>query len=205
MATKTTDPIISYRSAVGVIWQTFLLAWRLEKAQVIIYAIGASLEITGTIVSTYAGARLISLLFTALTNEQERGDVWSWLAVTIISQLAVNIGFWLMGYSRRILYILASKWSSLNFMRQLCVIDIQMFHDTESRNMINKLDNGHGWQIPNALQNTFGLLYGCIRAIAIIVVVATIAWWSCPLPARLPDSLADCPKPDGQGRLVCLG
>ena len=108
-ANKT--PSLSYRSALSVIWQTLKLSWRLEKTQVLVYSVGASMEIAGTLVSTYAGARLISLLFTALHNTQQRGEVWFWLAITIASQLLINLGFWLMGYSRRILYILASKWS----------------------------------------------------------------------------------------------
>ena len=180
MDSKDVDTSLTYRAAFKVIWQTLQLSWRLEKSKVLVYSIVAILEITGTLVSTYAGARLISLLFTAISNPQQRGTVWGWLVVTIIGQLAINVGFWLMNYSRRILYILASKWSSLTFMRQLSTIDIQTFHDTESRNTINKLDNGHGWQISQATSNTLELLYGCVRVLAIIIVVATIAWWIAP-------------------------
>lgn len=123
---------------------------------------------------------MISLLFTAAQNPQQRGTVWLWLAATIAGQLLVNIGFWLMRYSGRVIYILASKWSSITFMRQLSTIDIHMFHDTDSRNMINKLDNGNAWQISVATSNTLELLYGVIRALAIIAVIATAAWWVAP-------------------------
>lgn len=136
---------------------------------------------------------MISLLFTALTHSQQRGGVWFWLAVTIVSQLAINIGFWLMGYSKRIIYILASKWSSLNFLKQLSTIDIHSFYDTDLRNMINKLDNGHGRQISVATGNTLELVYGVVRALAIVVVVATIAWWIAPflLIFLIPSLIAE--------------
>ena len=96
---------VNFRSALKVIGRTLKLAWRLEKLQVGLYSLGAILEITGTIISTYAGARLVGLLFTAIQNQHQRGAVWMWLAVTIAGQLSVNLGFWLMSYSKRILYI----------------------------------------------------------------------------------------------------
>ena len=180
MNKRNSASALGYRSALKVIWQTLKLVCYLAKTQVLIYSVGASLEIAGTLVSTYAGARLISLLFTAIQNPAQRNMVWWWLAATIAGQLSVNLGFWLMNYSRRVLYILASRWSSVSFMKQLSTIDIQTFHDTDSRNMINKLDNGHGWQISVVTSNTLDLLYGCVRALAIIAVVATVAWWIAP-------------------------
>jgi len=181
--TADTPPKVDLRSALKVIGQTLKLSWELEKFQVGVFGLGAILEITGTIVSTYAGARLVGLLFTAIQNPIQRDSVWGWLAVTIVSQLAVNLGFWLMSYSRRIIYILASKWASLAFMKQLCVIDIQTFHDTESRNLINKLDNGYSWQISLVTSGTLDFVYSCVRAVAIIAVIATIAWWIAPFLA----------------------
>lgn len=163
-----------------VISKIIRLSWNLDKAQVVFYAIGSLLEIAGTLLITYAGARLVSLLFTAIQNPDQRAEVWLWLGGTILGQLMISIGFWLMSYSAQILYILASKWSSITFMRQLCSIDIQMFHDTDSRNLINKLDSGHGWQISAAVTNSLNLVYGIFRSIAIIAVIATVAWWIAP-------------------------
>lgn len=180
MNSSESTPGLGFRAAIKVVWQTLKLSWQLAKGQVLIYSLGAFLEISGTLLTTYAGARLVSLLFTAIQNPQQRGTVWMWLAATITGQLLVNLGFWLMRYGTRVLYILASKWSSLKFMRQLSTIDIQMFHDTDSRNMINKLDNGHGWQISVATSNSLDLIYGCVRALAIIIVIATVAWWIAP-------------------------
>ncbi|HEY8999588.1 MAG TPA: ABC transporter ATP-binding protein [Candidatus Saccharimonadales bacterium] len=171
---------IAYRSALKTIGRTLKLSWQLDKFQVLLFGFGALLEISGTLVSTYTGARLISLLFTAVSNHQQRHTVWIYLAATVAAQLATNLGFWLMTYSKRILYILASKWASLAFMRKLCEIDIQTFHDTESRNLINKLDSGYSWQISNVAQNSLDLIYGVVRAAAIIAVVATVAWWIAP-------------------------
>ncbi len=180
MKSSETTPSLGFRTAIKVVWQTLRLGWQLEKSKVLLYGFGAFLEISGTLITTYAGARLISLLFTAVQNPEQRKEVWLWLAATIAGQLLVNLGFWLMRYSNRVLYILASKWSSLTFMRQLSSIDIQMFHDTDSRNMINKLDNGHGWQISVAIGNSLELLYGFVRVLAIIAVIATVAWWIAP-------------------------
>ena len=171
---------ISYASALGTILRTLRLSWNLGKSYVLVYSVGAVLEITGTLVSTYSGARLISLLFTAVSNRSQVSSVWSWLVITIAGQLSVNVGFWLMNYTKRVLYVLAGKWSTVEFMRQLCRIDIQDFHDTERRNLINKLESGFGWQISNMLQTSLDLTYACIRAIAIISVVATVAWWIAP-------------------------
>lgn len=171
---------LGFRTAIQVVWQTLSLSWRLAKSQVLLYAFGAFLEIAGMLLTTYTGARLISSLFTAAQNPGQRGEVWFWLTGTIAGQLLVNLGFWLMSYSGRIVYIVVAKWSSLTFMRQLSTIDIQMFHDTDSRNMINKLESGYSWQIPNATSNTLQLLYGCVRTLAIIMVIATVAWWVAP-------------------------
>lgn len=175
-----TSTNITTRDSLKVIGRTIKLAWEIESFQVIIYSIGAILEISGTIISTYAGAKLINLLFTAIGNHHLRGSVWGWLAITIASQLAVNIGIWLMTYAKQILYILGSKWSSMSFMSQLSIIDIQTFHDTDSRNLINKLDSGHGWQMSQNLSYSLDLIYGIIRTIAIILVIATVAWWIAP-------------------------
>jgi ATP-binding cassette subfamily B protein len=182
MQPKDTEvkPNMKFRSSLRVIGRILKLSWNLDKVQVCIFSLGAILEITGTIVSTYSGARLLGLLYTAISHHNQRGSVWGWLAVTIISQLVVNVGFWLMNYSQRIIYILASKWSSLKFMNQLSSIDIQAFHDTETRNLINKLDNGYSWQIPAVTQSTLNLIYGCVRGLAIIAVIATVAWWIAP-------------------------
>ncbi|MHB1864782.1 MAG: ABC transporter ATP-binding protein [Candidatus Saccharimonadales bacterium] len=180
MDEKISSSQVNFRTSMIVIGKTLKLAWQLVKLEVCLYSLGAVSEIAGTIVSTYAGAKLIGLLFSALTNQHLRGSVWGWLAITIAGQLAVNIGFWLMNYSRRIIYIVASKWSSMSFMRQLCNIDIQAFHDTDTRNLINKLDSGHGWQISQVTSNSLDFTYSCFRALAIIVVVATVAWWIAP-------------------------
>lgn len=181
MEEKTEQPKkLATRSAVKTIARTLKLAWQLDKVQVLIFSFGAALEITGTIVSTYTGARLVSLLFTAVSNHAQRHTVWGYLAATIVAQLATNLGFWLMSYSKRILFIMASKWAALSFMRKLCDIDIQTFHDTESRNLINKLDSGYSWQISNVAQNSLDLVYGIVRAAAIIAIVATAAWWVAP-------------------------
>lgn len=185
MSTQSTEATrkVDFRSAMWVIWRTLRLAWELEKIQVGVFTLGALMEIAGTIISTYAGARLVSLLFTAVHNQSQVGSVWAWLAVTIVSQLVVNLGFWLMNYSNRIIYILASKWSALSFMNQLCRIDIQTFHDADSRNLINKLDNGYSWQISNTTQGALNLVYSFVRAVAIIAVIATVAWWIAPFLA----------------------
>src|SRR3989344_4973437 len=104
---------LTFRAAMKDIGRTLKLTWRLEPAQVGIFSFCAILEIAGTLVSTYAAARLISLLFTAVNNPSQRGAVWLWLAASIAGTLAISIGLWLMSYSKRILYILASNWSSL--------------------------------------------------------------------------------------------
>lgn len=187
---------LSLRESFKDIKQTLKLTWQLDPAQVGIFSVGAVLEIAGTLVSTYATARLVSLLFTAVHNPSLRGTVWLWLAGSLSGALAINIGFWLMRYSKRVLYLLASNWASLTFMRQLTNIDIQTFHDTESRNMINKLDSGHGWQISVACDSTLDLVYGFVRLIAIVAVVASLAWWVTPflLIFLVPNLIAESRK-----------
>ena len=190
------QPGLTFRAAMKDIGRTLKLTWQLEPAQVDIFSFGAILEIAGTLVSTYAAARLISLLFTAVNNPSQRGTVWLWLAASIAGTLAISIGLWLMSYSKRILYILASNWSSLTFMRQLSSIGIQIFYDTDSRNMINKLDNGHGWQMSVACDSSLDLVYSVARLIAIVGVVASLVWWLTPFLIffLIPSLIAETKK-----------
>ncbi len=193
---RDTSTKLSSRESLKDIKRTLRLTWQLDSAQVGIFALGAVLEIAGTLISTYAAARLVSLLFTAVHTPSQRGTVWFWLAASLLGALAINIGFWLMRYSKRVLYLLASNWASLNFMRQLTNIDIQTFHDTDSRNMINKLDNGHGWQISVACDGALDLIYGFVRLLAIVSVVASLAWWVAPflLIFLIPNLIAESRK-----------
>lgn len=179
-AEDTDKPSLTFKTAMRDIGRTLKLAWKLEPAQVGIYSFAAILEISGTLVSTYAAARLISLLFTAINHPSQRTAVWLWLAASIAGTLAISIGLWLMSYSKRILYLLTSNWSSLTFMHQLSNVDIQTFYDTDSRNTINKLDNGHGWQMSAACNDSLDLVYSVARLIAIVGVVASLVWWIAP-------------------------
>lgn len=187
---------LTFLASIKDIGRTLKLSWQLEPFQILIYATGAISEITGTLVSTYAGARLISILFTAVNNPIQRSSVWFWLALSIAGTLAISVGFWLMNYSKRIIYTLAGNWSSINFMRQLSSIDIHAFYDTESRNNINKLKNGYSWQISQVSNLSLDMVYGFFRLLAIMAVVASIAWWVAPflLLFLIPNIVAETKK-----------
>ncbi|NDC22419.1 hypothetical protein EBZ57_03585, partial [bacterium] len=82
--TKKAD--LSFIEAIKTMGQSIKLSWHISKKSVIIYHIGTVLNVAGIILSTYAAARVIGFLFSALQNSNLKTSVWLWLGVTLFGQ-----------------------------------------------------------------------------------------------------------------------
>lgn len=172
---------LSLKLSAKIVRKTLSLIWSLSKTHFTVYFAGAISEIIGTVITALASAKLITSIILAIGDASFRSEVWFWLVIVVGAQLLINVGFWLMNYGRRIIFILSSRWSSMTFMRQLSTIDIKDFYETNIRNDINKLEAGHSWRISNLTGSVLELVYGILRAIVIILIAANIAWWVVPI------------------------
>lgn len=177
---RNVKSILKKYSAVLVILKTYSLAWKLRKFVVITYYFGALLEITGSILTIYATAKIAALLATFIVGGPTH-DIWLWVAIDVFSAVIIGIGFWVMSYSGRLLYFSFVRWSTTSYLYQLCHIDYSDFYNEESRNRLNKVEQSVTWQIANLSSTSLELGYGVLRLIAISAIVSQIAWWVLPL------------------------
>ena len=172
---------LSYSVAARTMRRSLGLSWQMSKSKVALFIFGAFLEIGGTLLATFAGARVVGILIRAVSDHSIRSQAWNWLALTVAGWLAINVGFWLMTYVKRVFYIMGSRWGTVQFASKLCQINIQDFQNAKKRNRINKLDNGYSWQISNQIVNALDLTYGIVRAGVIVLVASQVAWWVVPV------------------------
>jgi len=168
------------------------VAWRVRKTAVLLFFIGAALEIGGFILALYATAALGGLLAAFITTGNT-DMIWFWLAVDIIGGLVIAMAFVLMGYAKRLLYFGVARWATNTYLQMLCTIDLPEFYDEDRRNELNKIGNNYIWQLPSLADTTLDLLYGILRFLAITFIVAQINWWIVPLIALflVPTLLAE--------------
>lgn len=168
------------------------IAWRLRKTALLLFFLGALLEIAGFILALYATAQLGALL-AAFVTTGSTDMVWFWLWVDISCGLIIAMGFVLMGYAKRLLYFNIARWATNTYLQMLCTIDLPDYYEEDRRNELNKVGNNYIWQIPNLADTTLDLLYGILRFLAITLIVAQINWWIVPLIALflVPTLLAE--------------
>jgi ATP-binding cassette subfamily B protein len=143
---------------------------------------GAATEITGTLGSIYATAKLGSLVAAFVTTGRTEG-IWFWLWIDIAALVAIGLGFLAMSYFKRLLYFSFVRWSTNTFLGALCRLDLANFYDPQMRNQLNKISGAYIWQLPNLSDTCLDLIYGILRFLAITTVVSQITWWIVPLIA----------------------
>lgn len=183
---------IPFKRHVQLTLHMLRIAWQIRWNAVVIYLLGAGLEISGSLVTIYATARLGALLATFVSTGRS-GGVWWWLWVDIAASVAIGFGFLAMGHARRLLYFAFTQWSTTTMLSTLCRIDLSDYYDETMRNQINKVSGGYSWQLSNLSGTILELLYGILRFIAITLVVAQITWWLVPLIALflIPTLIAE--------------
>jgi hypothetical protein len=167
-------------------------AWRIRAGAMGMFFVGVLLEISGFVVSLYATSRLGALLAAFITSGETAG-IWFWLWVDIASGAIIAFGFFLMSYTRQLLYFAYVRWSINTFLQTLCRLDLPDYYDEDVRNQINKISSGYIWQLPNLSDANLDLLYGILRFISITVIVSQITWWLVPVIALflIPSLLAE--------------
>jgi ATP-binding cassette subfamily B protein len=170
----------------------FKISWQLRPGIVVVYFLGALMEIGGSILTIYATAKIASILAYFLTTHSAP-NIWWWLIADIAATIGIGFGFMLMSYARRVLYLQFGHWATVKFQAALCQVDFPGFYNETTRNKINKVAQGYTWQISNLAQNNLDLAYGILRFIAITVVVSQITWWIVPLIALflIPSLIAE--------------
>jgi ATP-binding cassette subfamily B protein len=172
----------SFTNQLKIYTKTLKLTWSARPGSVIGFMLGAIAQTGATILTIYATAKLGNLLAHHILG-QPAGKIWFWLWVDVLAAIIISLSFWLMSYCKRLLYFKLSSWSTHEFFRALCTIDLPDFYDNEIRNQINKANNGYTWQISNLAESCLDLVYALIRFLAIAAVVAQITWWLIPLVA----------------------
>jgi len=186
------DPQLSLRSRLAVCRRILATAWRLRPGLLISFFIGAALEIIGSLLAIYATAKLGGQL-AAFIGDKPAPAIWFWLYVDIAASAVVVVGFFIMSYTKRLLYFTFSQWAIRDFQSALCRIDLPEFYEESMRNRINKVSGSYSWQLSVLCDYTLDLIYGIARFAVITVVVAQITWWLVPLLALflVPTLLAE--------------
>lgn len=170
----------------------FKVSWSVRRSAVCLYLLGGLAEIGGFILSIYATAKIGGILASFISTGNSEG-VWYWLAVDVLAGIIIAIGFFTMGYAKRMLYFAFVTWSTRTFLAALCSIDLADFYDKDIRNIINKVSGGYTWQMSNLSDANLDLIYGILRFLAITLLVAQITWWIVPLIAifLIPSLIAE--------------
>lgn len=184
--------IQSFKMYFTVCWQMLKVAYRVRPLAVIGNIFGGVLETVASLLTIYASAKLIALLANFVTTGETDG-IWFWLIVDIIAAILTTIGFWIMQYTQRITYFAVNSWATYTFLDSIAHLDIAHFHDSDTRNKINKAYNGYTWELPNLSYALLEIIYGIIRFTAIAIIVAQIGLWLILIIAifLLPTLLSD--------------
>jgi ATP-binding cassette, subfamily B, bacterial len=168
------------------------ISWQLRPGIFVLFFVGAFLEVGASILTIYASAQIAAILaqFIATGNSE---NVWLWLWVDIAAISTIALGFAVMAYAQRIIYMVFSHWATVQYQSALCRIDLPDFYDEKVRNELNKVSGGYTWQISQLSSANFDLIYGLIRFMAITLVVSQITWWIVPLIALflVPSLIAE--------------
>jgi len=168
------------------------VGWQGQPLATAAFLVGAALESGSFLGTLYASAKLSALLAHFVTTHETAG-VWLWLWIDIGFGVTTALGFWLMGWARRLIYFSIVQWSTHTYQQALCRLDIADFYDDKLRNRINKVQNGYTWQMPNLNGAALELVYAILRFVVTAVIVAKIAWWLIPIIALflVPSLLAE--------------
>jgi ATP-binding cassette subfamily B protein len=156
--------------------RVLMLTWQQRPMAVIAFAVGALLEIAGSLMSMYATAKLGSLLARYITGGST-SHIWFWLWVDIACAVAIALGFWLMSATRRLVYFKMVRWATTGFQSAVSRLDLADYDDPAVRNQINKVGAGYSWQLSNLAETVLDFCYSLVRFAAITVVAAQIGWW----------------------------
>lgn len=173
---------ITLKQRIHICQRILGIAWQVRPSAVGGYFLGAVTEISGTMGSIYATAKLGALLAAFATNGNT-SHIWLWLWADVVALIFIGLGFLAMSYFKRILYFSFVRWTINSLLSTLCRIDLANFYDPKIRNQLNKVAGAYIWQLPNLSDICLDLVYGLMRFIAITVVVSQITWWLVPLIA----------------------
>ncbi|MGB4758622.1 MAG: ABC transporter ATP-binding protein [Candidatus Saccharimonadales bacterium] len=155
-------------------------AWRIRPWAVAGFFVGAIAEICAFLLTIFASAQIAGLL-ARYTSGSPTSEIWFWLWVDIAAAAVLGLSFWLMSWTKQLVYYRMTSWATNEFQQILCRIDIQDFYDEKTRNQLNKVESGYTWKISNVTQATMDLVYAILRFIVTAIVVAQINWWLIPL------------------------
>lgn len=175
------------------------VAWQLRPKIIVFYFFGALLEIGSSLLTIFASARIAGILARFITTGNPE-DIWLWLGIDIAAAVCVGLGFVIMKFCSNILYLEFGRWATVEFQGALCRIDFPLFYDENTRNKINKVQQGYTWQLSNLIQSNLDLMYGVLRFGAIAIVVSQIVWWVVPLIALflVPSVIAEAKRAQSQ-------
>jgi ATP-binding cassette subfamily B protein len=158
------------------------LAWQVRPWAVVGFFVGAIAEIISFLATMYASAQLAGLL-ARYTSGSDTSEIWFWLWIDIAAAVVLGLSFWLMSWTKQLMYFRITRWATNEFQQILCRLDIPDFYDETIRNQINKVQAGYTWKLSNLTQSTLDLVYAILRFGVTALVVAQISWWLIPLIA----------------------
>lgn len=157
-----------------------VVSFRIRPKAVAGYFFGAILEIAAFITAIFASAKVTAILANFIASGNSIG-IWFWLWLDIIAGVLIALAFFIMQFSKNLLYYSVVMWSTDAFHRTLSAIDIADFYDSEMRDRIHKVDGGYTWRIAELANTNLEFIYGVLRFIAITVIVSQITWWMVPV------------------------
>jgi len=171
-----------FRRRLSICFRIIKIAMKSQPSAFISFFAGAIVEISCMILSIYASAKLASLLAVFISSGKTNG-IWFWLWADIAALAITGVSFWLMSFSKRVIYFSFIQWNIRTYLTALSRFDIADFYDPEMRNQMNKTGGSYIWQLPTLSENCLDLIYGLLRLLAIVAIVAQISLWLVPLIA----------------------
>lgn len=185
------QPSLSIKQRTHLILRMSKVGFAARPKAVIAFYIGAVGEIVAFLITMYATAQIGALL-ARYSSGDDTSRIWFWVYVDIAAAIVIGLSFWLMSYSKRLIYFKLVTWSTNKFLGKLMEIDINDFYESEFRNRLKKA-NGYTWQIANLHESVLDLAYALLRFLIIAAVVSQITWWLIPVIALflLPTLFAE--------------
>ncbi len=129
----------------------------------------------------YATARITAELVRVIISDGDESRVWVWFAVVVVSSMLLATAYRVSQTLERKIYFSLTRWSSLAYAQHLAQIDIQDFDNTDTRNLINKLNQGFNWQLPNAAYFSLAIFQSIFNLLVTAATIGTFAWWLLPI------------------------
>ncbi len=173
------------REQITTFWWLISIAFRESRWRTIGYFFFASVQIATNLFTYYSTARVSAYLVEIVADKRPSSDIWPWIFLTGISSLIAYSSYRLLQIYQHLLYYKIARYSTRMFYEQLCSMDMSDFYDKDTRDELNRINEGYTWQLPNTATQCLGIVYGGLNTVVTVITIGIVAWWLIPVFAIL--------------------